>query len=265
MPFAFAINQIIRRLLWCIFTSALVFRFLPDAKANDWKLVQMCRDTGETDVFVSDKGVKVETRRTRITIICKAPDWTVYVFSNLTKKMIKLDLAHYDGQFHMVYTVFGNPNFTSLPLHKFEESKYLNLPIVKFHTLPDFAINQINAYHKRAFSAIFPKYAEFWMAPTVSHQKKICSVLARNYGCPDLNAVPIQLTWETVANDPKQTQLRTIKCEPTTLADKDFDVPKGYKSVKEYQYLNPHTSEGSSDALLYDALKGFKDTYGGLK
>jgi hypothetical protein len=260
MRFALATNLTTLRLLWCSVATAFIFQNLPKVQASDWKLVQMCRDTGETFICLSDKAVKIETKRTQIIVISKAPDWNVYIFSNLTKAIIKLDLAHYDGQFHMVYAAFGNPNFTTAPLCKFEDTKLWNIPIEKHHTLPNYAAQQINLYHARAFSGIFPRYVEYWTAPSLSHSKQICTVLSRNYGCPDLHAVPIQLTWLPVVQDPKETQLRTIKCDPASFTDKDFEVPKGYKAVKEYQQVNPHTAGGNNDTLLYDALKGFKDT-----
>jgi hypothetical protein len=265
MRYAPGRNQLIERLVWCLFSSAAILQFLPAAHASDWQLLQMCRDTGETVVSISNKGLKIETKQTHITIVCKAPDWNVYVFSTANKRMIKFDLAHYDGQFHMVFTAFGKPSFNMLPFRKFETGKLESIPIDKYKTSPEWAMQQINAYHTRAFSGIFPKYSDYWTAPSLCGSKEICTVISRNYGCPDYHAIPMQLTWLPVDGGDKEIQLRTVKVKPISLTDKDFEVPKGFTMVKEYQHLNSHTRADTNDTLLYDALKGFKDSYGGLK
>lgn len=216
------------------------------AKANSVKVACLILEQdnnygGEERIWVAPNAVRAFSKRNNVTIVSKAPDWTVYVFNDKRHVVFSAPLAKWQGgnvqglakYFGHVWDSYewvksGTQNYSGLKANKFKQGK-----LKKGEPVPD----------KIAMDGEYLCYDEMAQDPHV------VTFLHKLHIVPEFGSIPLFIRAKHSKFDPPKIGLETTKAYKEKVDPAIFAAPSTYKSVR---LENDIYSDENMQGLLED-------------
>lgn len=196
---------------------------------------------GEERIWVAPNAVKAFSKRNKVTIVSKSPEWKVYVFNDRRRVVFSTPLAKWQGgniqglakYFGHVWDSYdwvktGSQNYAGLKANKFKQGN-----LKKGAPIPE----------RVAMDGEYLCYDE------VAQDPHVMTFLHKLHIVPEFGSIPLFLRAKHSNSDPPKIGLETIKASKEKVDPSIFAAPSAYKSVR---LENDIYSDESMQGLLED-------------
>ena len=225
------------------FVSAVLLLFMtqPQAKGNEsgWKIQQESDGFNEVSILCSHTAFRLDSRRIGWSMIAKAPKWQVTVFSKQSKKFKNISIRELqkeglnlleseDNQFGC-QSAIGKRTQTFL-------GRRTTVLIIPNHKSTDLSNSEIGLtkFAKENFSKALN--SEYYLTDLEGCPPQIGQILSGIYRLPQTNSIPLGFR-RMYQNGITTTKMRTVKIEKASLDSEVFDLPSGYTSSANLNYI----------------------------
>lgn len=201
-------------------------------KANiTLKLMQRSKLNGDMVVYLSPTGMRVENPRSHISILAKAPDWTVYKISQETKKYLAMPFQSYSNPIVKAQVLAAGINMSNATCTKTGTAKMFELQVDLYQSDDAYKKNAHELYYKtKVVTASYPETFTYKTLPADAFPAEEAQILAILNGVPNLRGVPVEMT--CMPFDRKLLKyLGTSDAVPCTLNPEQLALPKGFQKV----------------------------------
>ena len=215
----------------CLINQAV----LAKTNGSEWVLKQKLQDMGTQTVYVGDDAVKIESSELGCCVLAKAPDWQVYCYRPVEKKLWVGPLEAFTGL--LITNPFSFPSYTPMGVSRAGVINYAGVNCVQFR----------------------PPNAKEWVlfaSDEIKTNKKACEVINRYYYMPNTGQVPLCKKVEMVGtkrklnnewlsvdvgldlrNQPRMI-LETVSAKKVPYHSTDFDIPQNLVKVRDAKEIS---------------------------
>jgi hypothetical protein len=220
----------------------------PDALGKGWTLSQQSRIQGLVQVTFAERGFKASLQ-SGITVVASAPFTELCVYSLHTKKMHRMPIDKFRAQFSKVLAIATGETLPEMHMRKYSSSQMFGFPVVKYkNTAADLAM-RIAKQRDQTISRAAAKTGEATIAVGMSDVPQIHALMAKIYGIPLLNGVPLEFTFHDLDYD-KKVQLSTNSAKSISVSASEFTVPPKLKLVKQQEEVSVGDSDDDAMQLI---------------
>lgn len=203
------------------------------AELSGWNLKQGGDIIGERNLFLRADAVRVDSPKSGYSIVSKAPEWKVTIFNRLSKKIVEMPNSAFRGD-------------TTSKLYSGDRSALSNGQWSKTSK-----ISKYGKYELRTFTMTSTKRsmtegnritdAHLSLLKDASIDPKAFQILRMIYQLPMIQGVPVDVSFFDLEDKFTVHPLRTYWIEKGPIADKEFDLPKGFTRTKDIMevYVDP--------------------------
>lgn len=204
-------------LLFFSFVSALSF-VLPVVAEDGWLVRQKAKGLGALTILIYPKGLRVAKADPEYTIICKAPDFNVVVFSRQTKSYFTSPLAKFDGMHNV-----NLEDFSRLSVNKVGKDSKFGVEGTKHSA-------SVSATASPEFKQMQPIL--FTYTDLSGIQRPVIDALCKLYGVP-AKGFPLECSFACPDSYDKRKvyRYRTLSLDKVSMNNNDLEMPKGLTKV----------------------------------
>jgi hypothetical protein len=180
---------------------------------------------GEQTVFFNRNSIRIDGRRTGLSIIAMAPDWDVFVCNLNTRKAYRTTAHTYRSQVSHLLGAFepGSEGASTIVKQAFTRSFAARLCHC-WQTSPALETNAKQLFNRGIVAANFPKQIEIW-ATDAQMSDTQRTLLSRFYGIPVVPGVPLHVSYKKI-DGRSALLLDTSTCAVQVLPSSFFRFPK---------------------------------------
>jgi len=231
------LNMRLLILLIVVFVLALPAQAAPSKVATDsrscLKIFYSSRVLGVRKCLIGSQYVRIENPTSGVTIVCAAPDWSVYAFNVRSKLYHQSSIDSFPGEAYDklsaadIYTLTHSPWLKT----KITPFKGQNCRIYKMHRSPKIIAKSVGSSLVLANYLVFEDYS---IAPQAQ------KILAKVLHLPQEPGVPMMLHFFD-QDDAWVEALICRKIETVSVPKDSFALPSGYKLSKsgEAVFVDP--------------------------
>lgn len=190
----------------------------PSFAEDGWMLRQKAKGFGSLTVLAFSKGLRIQKSDPEYTILCKAPDWNVVVFSRQTKSYYATPLAHFNSMSSMNLS-----DFSALITNAAGKNNIVGVSGVRMTgTVPP----QWPSEYKQ-LEPIFLTYTDLHGV-----HKSVADAMCKVYGVPK-RGFPLECYFKDPVFDGQKRvyRVKTLSLDKVTMQNADLELPKGLKKV----------------------------------
>jgi hypothetical protein len=217
-----------------IFNLAYAFFFpcscLAERSSSGWKLVQRSRVQGKQNIWIRRDAIKIQNENKGVTILMKAPDWKVYVWSDNNGVMTSTPIGKWSG----LHSHISEPAFAEKYSGAVESEDRVGLMCgLNTHRVslcqPDH--DYTNDIGQTLSMGKMRRIGNYWTTDGFSLPPIVCAAVQRYYGDAPSKRFPLQYMAYSKAGN-TVTDLSTPGCEGTTISDAVFAIPRNYRQAR---------------------------------
>jgi hypothetical protein len=215
-------------ILWLSATNAAH----ASAPEKGWILKQKTGMMGEHTLYVSSKGIRVDSKETDYVILLKPPAWRVILFNRKTKTVYEVDADLWQGR--LAFGVAGLASagrFDGLSRRDAgvcQDSGVKARRILMMSTHPTVVIRSDGT---KQLDGQLVRSCEYFVAADMPIPAKAAHVVQRFYKIPLADGIPLHLTFVNEYGG-RKPELETRECRTEVLPASIFANPEGYQRVK---------------------------------
>jgi hypothetical protein len=191
---------------------------------------------GEQTIFLNQKAIRIDGRRTGLSIIAMAPDWDVFVCNLTTRKAYRTTARTYNkSQITQVIDGLG-PELEGqrLTVKQAFTRTFAGRLCHCWQTSANFEDYAKLLFNKGIVAANFPKQIEIW-ATEVHNSDVQKTLLSRFYGIPETTGVPLNVSYKKV-DGRSASLIETTTCAVQILPSSFFKFPKHCSMTTEADF-----------------------------
>jgi hypothetical protein len=232
---SFKLSVILRLAALTFFVSA----FLGKAQAATnqtpdqicYCFTQNSRESSRNIVYATKTAVKIYGLKNKLTVVAKAPDWTVYTFSEESKLICSSPLNNFTGGFRLALAITGEPVFSPADFTKTGSDKLCATAIDWYKTNEIYADRAFKSYKRDETAGNSPMVVRYAVTRSLGLPKQVAWLMQRFYGCPKNDGLPMVLKYECCDHS-KVNKITTDSITHRQFAASEFQVPThGYRRV----------------------------------
>jgi hypothetical protein len=208
---------------------------VPSANLETLVISQKHLVYGELTVFLNEQAIRVDGRRTGISIIAMAPDWDVFVCNLSTRKAYRTTANNYKSQIaQLIDGLQASSDQVPCIVKNAFTRTFAGRLCHCWQTSPDFELYSKRLFNRATVAANFPKQIEVW-ATESSMTDAQKTLLSRFYGIPEVPGIPIHVSFKRV-NERSALLLETTTCATQILPSSFFKFPKHCSMTTETDF-----------------------------
>jgi hypothetical protein len=221
------------KLLSTLLVLASAFALPASANAPEetgWLLEQNASSMGKHKIYLAPSAIKIVDQDTGNTLVSTAPDWTVRIFNDHSKKIFMSKGQDYSSGSNQFILIGLGVHFYNLPLIFKEKSTVKGMPVSIYVT------TKLSAEHKDATNRIVR--ATYYVSSEIKAPKQAEKILVSFYGLPDKGGIPIELHYDNVDHE-HVVWLTTTLSKASKMKATEFSYPHNYQIAKREIDLLP--------------------------
>ncbi len=216
--------------LLTLLLSALAPAAAQAATAQGWLLNQYTPYSGQHQLFFSSDGLRIATRKMGITVVSKAPDWTITMFNDRSKTFYQTSYQDWTRRHKRP----GHSKFGNKPPRKGTTSNIAGLSATQY----------IQGTQGQPGSIVY------WLSNDITVPKQLSSIITSQFNLPSVTGMPLRVDQVDDHGRPV-TALNTESAHTQHLTAANFRYPSAYKRVQDdMEVLVPNESSQSTQDLL---------------
>ncbi len=208
-----------RNIILLSFAALLLtlFEAQPSHAEDGWMLRQKAKGFGSLTIFACSKGLRIQKADPEYTIVCKAPDWNIVVFSRQTKSYFATPLAKFDSMSSMNLS-----DFSELVMNRVGKHSLVGVDGIRMTgTVP----SKWPSEYKQ-MEPILLTYTNL-----LGIQKSAADAMCKMYGVP-AKGFPLECSYTYPhAARKKVYRFKTLSLDKITMQNTDLSMPPGLKKV----------------------------------
>jgi len=241
-------------LTWSISFLALVPPALaspPEIKGpNGLILQQTNKMVGECDVSMSNLGMRITVRKTRLIFLFLPPYNEAVCFSRTSGKILRCPMKSFRNAFSTSMTIFAAFTLEDARLKRVGRVKQGVFDLVKFETTTEFERMQMERLKNQELSGNSPHHLVLLAADKLPYDPRMAALLERVYGLPKTGLIPISVRYKTVQGE-DSVYLTTSNSKPIKIDAAAMQIPAGLKPAKDLQeILETKSSPEAMDLMM---------------
>ena len=241
MPFNFLSKFGFKRSLSCfVFSISLATMISSNpgeaAEQKGHFLYQTSGIIGDQNVFISENSIKIVDKSFDLITIARAPDWKVTTYHKKSRTICSLPLSSFNGYISQKEFDSTGQSWSDLPFVKSNTKDIAGLDATVFITPGSFVNKQLKDFDRQFADSKFIKSARYCVSNNLSINPKVRTILCKFYGLADKGGLPLEFKYHDLRGD-MHIGLITSQTKINSSLDTRFDVPSGYKKVKNFEEL----------------------------
>jgi hypothetical protein len=238
-----------RPFLALAFASVLALSLATSGRADETflKLDQQSCTRGKMNVYISKNAIFIDGARSGYSIVCKAPDWKLVIYSPVSKRFYEADRKSWMHTSPVNLMDLLSTKINTMKVSDCKQEKFLkhNVTVMKMFQTTDKHLRDsvVQTSHERGF---------YYVTDDFKVEKPIGDVIVWLYKLPPYapaRGVPLKFTY--IDNSRKIfTSLNTLSIEQVKFDTKKLSVPAGYeRASSEALVLVDKGGEGALEEL----------------
>jgi len=204
-----------------------------------WLIEQTSISRGKVRICLAPNAIKIEDLTGGNTLVSNAPDWTVRIYNDRSKRLFVAKGQQYTSGSNPYIAVGLGISFYKLPL-LFQGHASLGGKPVSLYVTPKLAGTMNDPRRFDAASGILR--ASYYVSDEIHVSKPASKILVDYYGLPNKNGVPIELHYDNVSRQHVKW-LSTNSFKSTILKTAEFNYPRNYRLAR--REIDLLSSEGA--------------------
>ncbi len=241
-------------------TAILIVALCSDCIADDTRyhttlmIKQKGRMLGEALVYISPMGIRMQYSRSKVILVAKAPDWTIYQFCPETKRYMQQAFKGFLTRWNKTNALFGGVEFLGATATKAGNCQMFGLAGEEFKEDEQFALKSAEMWRNHTINGIYPRSFTYRILAPALFPPEEAHILSIMHAVLDLKGIPVAM--RCLSREQKTYNfLSTSSMEPTTVAKSKFELQVGFKQVKEESQL---TTDLETESALMDLIPNTK-------
>jgi hypothetical protein len=214
---------------------------------DGYVLKQDGKTVGSQIITVTAKGLRCESIKSHIIVLCTAPDWQVLIYNPQTKRSITTPFKLFRGYLQRQLVLFAGQSYFDKPVVLKSKKEFFDLPGMLYTEPRGYPARIYARYQQRLVTGGEPSQIVYKVLQLPGVTKEAESVLERYYSVPEKGGVPVDYSWVSVSGD-RRSFLTTSQAKGQKVDEALFKPPTGLvvsKNVEEV-FLDGR-SEGTDD------------------
>ncbi len=206
---------------FCLGLSLVLVGLTPQAAVADdqgWVLTQRSANFGDMYVYVSPTGFKCHNPKAGVCFMTKAPDWNVVFYNEKTKLYYEAPFARWSKE---VEAQISNARTKAMAAGRWSRATEANIAGLK--------ASGYGMQPSKTTSDL--KNAKYFVADQIKVPPVIASMLAKVYGLPPMQNVPLRLNYSTT-DGAAVSALDTYYAKACAIPSTYYNQPQGYRVAK---------------------------------
>jgi len=213
-------------------------------------LKQRGRMLGDELVYLSPAGMRAENPHSKVIVVAKAPDWTIYKFCPGTKRFTQEHLQGLTSSLNKTNALFGGLLLIGATTTKVAECRIFGYAGTEYKEDKQFAQKGLAMRKAHNVNGDYPRAFQYRILDPTLFPKEEAHIMSILHAVPDLNGIPVSMRCESYEYT-SYNFLTTSSIEPMTLARSQFDLPGGFQRVKEESQL---TTDSETESALMNLM-----------
>lgn len=217
-----------------------------------WELFQTSRFVGKGGqyMWVTPSGLKTTESTTGLNVVMRAPSWEVIMYNDQTKKFHKTNMQQWVSTMKQRK---GVPSLEGATWKRGRQGVVAGQPAFEFivDKFPQF--RQPVSVKGKTIKKVPNKLAtaSFWVAGNIAVPTQVSQMIAKFYGVPDSQRVPLRLVTTDIGKTKPEVQMDTIRVRQFNVPDSLFSVPRGYTQTRSEAevFLDQESADTLNDLL----------------
>ena len=212
-------------------------------------LKQDGKTVGPQLITISARGLRCQALRSKLILLCSAPDYQVVLYSPETKRCKTTSIKLYRGYLQKQMALFSGQTYFDKPVVLQQKQRYFDLPGSLFNAPPGYGQKMRIRYGQGQVTGGEPAHITYKVLNLPGIDSRLETVLERYYSVPEKGGLPLEYSWVAVSNQ-HRVFLATAKVEKQKVDESLFVRPPGLdeKKTAEEVYLDGR-AEGSDDVF----------------
>ncbi len=225
-----------RRLSGCLLAPFLALGSLAaNAADKAWQIDQEDRLGGERSIYASSRGLRIESKQSRVTIVSSPPEWKVATCSDTKKIYCDCPVDKFVNMLSKPIAVVYGVNLAGIPLKKKGAGTKCGVATVVYDTPFALGIKEFwNSTPSQDGSHRLPLNAHAEFVESFKLPDAESSIMSRLLGLPKEPGLPLVFEYRDQDKDLKR-YLKSFSVREISIDDSKFKVPTGYKRVPTVQ------------------------------
>jgi hypothetical protein len=218
----------VRRAIF-IAASFLIVTSSSAAQADQgWIIDQEDRVNGPRTLYLSKRGIRVESKSDQSIVVSRPPAWTVITFSNQSKKFFECPADKFVNSLSKPIAVWWGINLATLPMKVGPVVNKYGVPVTSYESAVVYDAKFWNRDVTDKNSRRLPLSAAAFYTDTFKVPAQEANVLTRLSNIPALGGVPLMFSYKDQDKD-FHFEVRTFTVKSIDVTKVSFEQPAGYK------------------------------------
>ena len=207
-----------------------IFCASSEASARGWLIYQEDRVAGPRTIFISAKGIRIETKADQSIIVSKPPKWNVVTYSDRNKCYYECAAGKFENILSRPIATFFGLNIAALPLKAVGPVTKCGVLAVDYQSTGDYGSQFWKRDVASADARRLPLTASAIFTDSLHVPEQEGALLVRLYNIPKLAGIPLVFSYR----DQDKTfhwHIRTFSIKAIDDADMSFEKPSSYKKA----------------------------------
>jgi hypothetical protein len=214
---------------------------------DGYVLKQDGKTVGSQIITVTPKGLRCESIKSHIIVLCAAPDWQVLIYNPQTKRSITTPFKLFRGYLQKQLVLFSGTSYFDKPVVLKSKKEFFDLPGMLFTEPPGYPARIYARYRQKLVGGGEPAQIVYKVLQLPGVTKEEESVLERYYSVPEKGGLPLEFSWVSVCAQ-RRSFLTTSQAKGEKVDEALFKPPTGLIACKNVEevFLDGR-SEGTDD------------------
>jgi hypothetical protein len=202
-----------------------------------FKLKQFSSISGDVEITINAKCLKLLFKKSNNLVFAKAPDWMAYKYNLGTKKYCIIPAGKFTNNVSMPRGMMNVTTFSDVALQKNGPSQYKKFTKMVYSTGPDHYSKALKLYRARDVTGDYPASMSVAGLLTENCAKEEIKLLDRINALPGIAEIPLEAS-STGLDRNSHVYLTTLSLEEIPVTASTFAEPTNFKKVASESKLN---------------------------
>ena len=200
------------------------------AADQGWLIDQEDRINGPRTIYLSKRGIRIESKSDQSIVVSRPPTWTVITFSNQSKKYFECPADKFVNSLSKPIAVWWGMNLATLPMKVGPVVTKYGVPVTSYESSIVYDSKFWNRDVNDKNSRRLPLSAAAFYTDTFKVPAQEADVLTRLSNIPALGGVPLMFSYKDQDKD-FHFEVRTFTVKSVDVTKVGFVQPAGFKRV----------------------------------
>ena len=204
------------------------------------------RVLGSSRLLFNKNGMRLELDQTRVVVAMKAPAWNVQCWKPSKKIYYEGEASEWRPRLAIFTALFRPTDTGSLRVASSKPDTLNGIVARKYELVsPDSDKNG-----PQSWRGLLLRNGAYWLIDDKQIPESVTTVIQRTYGIPVVPGIPLELRATTNKGSARE-ELRFISKSTKPVSSADFEVPPGFRRVKELEDVtnDPDVNNGFSEFI----------------